>query len=59
MWQINFNTCKCSVIVFGNSKTQYPKSTLNSLVLNIVDSINYLGVNAINAFNWGDHVVKK
>lgn len=61
-WQMSFNTSKCSVIIFGSTKSvdiQSLQYRLNNVVLNIVDSIKYLGVTITSDFNWNEHIVKK
>ena len=61
-WQMSFNTSKCSIIVFGNTKAvniQDLKYRLNNVVLNTVNSIKYLGVTIRNDFNWCEHIIKK
>ena len=61
-WQMSFNTSKCSIIIFGNTRTvdiQSLQYRLNNVVLNIVSSIKYLGVIITNDFNWNEHIAKK
>ena len=43
-WQMSFNTSKCSVITFGNTKAvniQNLQYKLNDPVLNILDDVNF------------------
>ena len=59
---MSFNTSKCSVRIFDNTRAvniQDLQYKLNNTVVQRVNSTKYLGVNITGNFNWSVHIVKK
>ena len=64
VWLVNndlvINPAKCKVMLLGaiDSKQSYPEVKLNESVLQVVDSITYLGVVVDNKLSFKEHVLE-